>query len=61
MLSAEEEEHGVAQGVYDNIGGGVILVCLCNYGARGANWEEAGAELDAHLEDEDEDHPEDEV
>ena len=52
-MSAEEKEHGVEAGVYDNAVGGVALICLCGEMCRGDNWEEAGCAMDEHLEEED--------
>lgn len=48
---AADEEHGIREGAYDNARGGTVLWCLCGEACRGTNWEEAGAELDAHLEE----------
>ena len=45
-------DHGVSEGLYDNLGRQVILVCLCGYEAAGPNWEEAGADLDDHIKNE---------
>jgi hypothetical protein len=48
-----QEEHGVAEAAYVLVQSGTYfptLICLCGFFARGETWEEAGAELDEHLE-----------
>ena len=57
--SVIEVEHGISGGFYDNMArlafgsGGQRLICLCgsNTSGTGNTWEEAGAELDAHLKE----------
>ncbi len=56
-----EVEHGVSDGHYSNLPGpyqSAVLICLCGFEAiswsrlsNGGNWEEAGALMDAHLEE----------
>jgi hypothetical protein len=47
-------EHGIREGFYNAIftPPEPVLVCLCGYQTEGSStWEEAGADLDAHLEE----------
>ncbi len=32
--------------------GGALISCVCGFMAKGDTWEEAGAEMDAHLDPE---------
>jgi hypothetical protein len=41
---------GIAGGYYDNARRLVVLQCLCGEQCCGEDWEEAGAELDEHLD-----------
>jgi hypothetical protein len=47
-------EHGIHSAVYERAATGLqpTLFCLCGFAAQGDTWEEAGAELDAHLDEE---------
>jgi hypothetical protein len=47
----QETDHGVQDGFYDTF---LNPTLVCGYQASGSTWEEAGADLDAHLEEEDE-------
>lgn len=46
-----ETEHGIGAAYYSNLPTPTsVLECLCGYQARGETWEEAGSDLDEHLE-----------
>lgn len=46
-----DDDHGIDGAVYQRTAAGLepCLFCTCGFTARAATWEEAGAELDAHL------------
>ena len=48
----KDSEHGIQLACYSNGEGGFrpMFECLCGWTCREANWEEAGAEFDWHLE-----------
>lgn len=51
-LDESEDDHGVAQSCYVRDAGGLraTMFCMCGFVASGDSWEEAGAELDEHLD-----------
>jgi len=54
MKKDETEEHGIAGAVYTLVQSGQYeptLSCLCGESFQGYNWEDAGHQLDNHLED----------
>ena len=56
MSDEDEPVHGVEAACYSAVGPGLWdchLYCPCGFVARGDTWEEAGAELDEHLEEND--------
>lgn len=53
MQIAVEAEHGIGDAFYTWVGPDMLwphLICLCGEKFNGMTWEEAGAELDSHIE-----------
>lgn len=46
-------EHGIDAAYYEHTPTGLepVLECLCRWLCRGLSWEEAGREMDKHLEE----------
>lgn len=47
----ETVDHGPTECAFDNIRRSRVIFCACGHACYGDTWEEAGAEMDDHLDD----------
>lgn len=52
IVSEIVPDHYPVECGYDNLRRELMMVCECGYAAYGRTWEEAGADMDDHLKEE---------